>query len=299
MLEEEQIAQIRRFNRCVARRIGALEDRYLGQKRPLGEARILFEVGRGCTSVSELRGRLELDSGYLSRLLRSLETQGLVRTIAGSSDRRYRTVRLTRRGQRQSRDLDRRSHQLAASLLQPLSARSRRRLATAMAEVEHLLQVSTTRFDRVVSGSSDAQWCLKRYYEELALVFEESFDVDRALPVATGELVPPRGAFLVGNWDGQPIACGAVLTLEPGVGYIKRMWVAPRARGVGLGKRLLLALEEQARHLGHSCVRLETNRALTAAIEMYRACGYREVAPFIDEPYADHWFEKNLPAAPE
>jgi ribosomal protein S18 acetylase RimI-like enzyme len=74
----------------------------------------------------------------------------------------------------------------------------------------------------------------------------------------------------------------------------KRMWVAPRARGLGLGRRLLAELERHARDAGVHTLRLDTNRALKEAIGLYRAAGYVEIARFNEEPHADHWFARSL-----
>src|SRR5947199_7649671 len=127
-MTEAMVDQVRRFNRVVAERVGALDDRFLGRKRPLGEARVLWEVGRGGCEVRLLRARLGLDSGYLSRLLRSLEAAGLVRVAAGAGDRRVRVARLTAAGRRERAALDRRSDELARSLLTPVSSKQRDRL---------------------------------------------------------------------------------------------------------------------------------------------------------------------------
>src|ERR671929_1471117 len=94
----EDVARVRRFNRIVTQRVGALDDRFLARDRPLGEARLLWEIGEDGCDVRELRARLDLDSGYLSRLLRSLEAAGLVVVEAGEADRRLRTARLTDSG---------------------------------------------------------------------------------------------------------------------------------------------------------------------------------------------------------
>ena len=107
-------------------------------------------------------------------------------------------------------------------------------------------------------------------------------------------MAPPNGAFLVATIEGEPVACGAVKTIDPGVGSLKRMWVAESTRGLGLGRRLLALLEEEARALGLVALRLETNRALEEAIRLYRSAGYVEVAAFNADPYAHHWFEKRL-----
>ena len=141
--------------------------------------------------------------------------------------------------------------------------------------------------------SSATQHCLKRYYAELEQRFAEGFDPDKSVLHSLGEFAPPRGAFLVMRIAGDPVGCGGLTPLGDAA-YLKRMWIAPAARGLGLGRRLLAALEEKARSLGYNTVKLETNKALAEAQQLYRSCGYREVAPFNDEIYAHHWFEKPL-----
>src|SRR5690349_3209994 len=133
------VARVRRFNRTVTQRVGALDERYLARDRPLGEARVLWEIGKQGCEVRALRARLDLDSGYLSRMLRSLERTGLVRVVADRRDRRVRTVHLTAKGAAERAVLDRRSEALARSFLAPLDGDARRRLVAAMAEVERLL----------------------------------------------------------------------------------------------------------------------------------------------------------------
>ncbi|HKN93229.1 MAG TPA: MarR family transcriptional regulator, partial [Thermoleophilaceae bacterium] len=134
----DAVAQVRRFNRVVTQRVGALDDHFLSRDRPLGEARLLWEIGPDGCEVRALRSRLGLDSGYVSRLLRSLEADGLVTVGQSAHDRRVATAQLTRRGLKERALLDRRSDTLAASLLEPLSDRQRDRLVTAMGEVERL-----------------------------------------------------------------------------------------------------------------------------------------------------------------
>jgi GNAT superfamily N-acetyltransferase len=133
-----------------------------------------------------------------------------------------------------------------------------------------------------------------QYFDELSRRFEWGFDPARSVPADDADMLPPRGAFLVATVEGEPVACGAVKTIAPGVGSLKRMWVADSVRGLGLGRRVLTALEYEARALGLVTLRLETNRALVEAIRLYRTAGYVEVPPFNDDPYANHWFEKRL-----
>src|SRR5215208_6197806 len=138
-MPEAIVEQVRRFNRTVTERVGALDDHFLGLERPLGEARVLWEIGPDGCEVRLLRSRLGLDSGYLSRLLRSLETAGLVEVTASESDRRIRIARLSAAGIAERATLDERSDDLARSLLDPLSSEQRERLVAAMRDVERLL----------------------------------------------------------------------------------------------------------------------------------------------------------------
>jgi DNA-binding MarR family transcriptional regulator/N-acetylglutamate synthase-like GNAT family acetyltransferase len=290
----EHIAHVRRFNRLVTQRAGALDDHFLGRDRPLGESRVLFEIGPAGADLRDLRSRLGLDSGYLSRLVQSLASAGLVTLRSGPDDERVRRADLTPAGRTEVEEMDRRSDQAAEAILAPLTEPQRERLVAAMAEVHRLLQAAGARIERVDPASQAARRCVAQYVAELADRFEGGFDPGRSIPADDAELRPPAGAFLVASIDGEPVACGAVKSISPGVGSLKRMWVAGSVRGLGFGRRMLAALESQARELGLTTLRLETNRALVEAIRLYRSSGYAEVAPFNTDPYADHWFEKHL-----
>jgi GNAT superfamily N-acetyltransferase len=207
-------------------------------------------------------------------------------------DRRVRTAVLTPAGAAERRVLDRRSDALAASFLEPLGDADRRRLVDAMAEVEKLLTVAMLDFSTRDPDHPDAQHCLREYFAELDRRFDLGFDPSRTVPAR--EFRAPGGLFLVASLRSEPIACGALKFHGKGPADIKRMWVADSARGLGIGRRLLAELEARAARHGCRRVRLETNRALTEAIAMYRSAGYVEVAPFNDEPYAHHWFDKPL-----
>jgi DNA-binding MarR family transcriptional regulator/GNAT superfamily N-acetyltransferase len=293
-MERTAIDQVRRFNRAVTQRIGALDETFLARGRPLGQARLLWEIGPDGRDVRDLRSRLDLDSGYLSRLLRSLQDDGLVTIEVNAADGRLRTARLTAAGQAERAELDRRSDEAAASLLGPLSAPQRSRLVSAMAEVERLLAASAVQVGVRDPRHPDARYCLRAYVEELSGRFDSGFDPARSISAADHEMTPPAGLFLVATLHTEPVGCGA-LKLHPGApAEIKRMWVAPSVRGLGLGRRLLAELEARAAAHGVRVLRLETNRALGEAIGLYRAAGYREVTAFNDEPYAHHWFEKSI-----
>jgi DNA-binding MarR family transcriptional regulator/GNAT superfamily N-acetyltransferase len=292
-MHESAVEQVRRFNRVVTQRVRALDERFLDRDRPLGQSRLLWEVGEGGADVRALRARLDLDAGYLSRLLRSLEAAGLVITTPHAADARIRTVRLTAAGLAEREQLDRLSDQGAAALLEPLDDPQRERLLTAMREVERMLTASRLEIGIVDPDDDRAVRCLQAYTAELARRFAGGFDPGRSISASASELRQPAGLILLVTLDSEPAGCGAV-KFHPGrPSEIKRMWIAPAARGIGAARRLLVTLEEHAA-TSHPLVRLETNDALSEALALYRSSGYREVAPFNSEPYADHWFEKRL-----
>jgi DNA-binding MarR family transcriptional regulator/GNAT superfamily N-acetyltransferase len=293
-MQAGQITRVRSFQRLVTKRAGALEDHFLGRDRPLGESRVLYEIGTAGADLRELRDRLELDSGYLSRLVQSLAGKGLVALRPGEEDERVRRAELTAAGRAELEEMNRRSDEAARAVLAPLSTDQRARLVEAMAEVERLLRVSSVRIERVDPRSSEARWCVARYFDELGRRFKQGFEPGQSIPAEDDEMVPPVGVFLVATLEGEPIGCGAVKTIAAGVGSLKRMWVAQSGRGLGLGRRLLAALEQEARKLGLGTLRLETNRTLAEAIALYRSAGYAEVPAFNADPYAHHWFEKRL-----
>lgn len=297
-MDAAMVEQVRRFNRLVTQRVGALNDRYLARDRPLGEARLLWEIGPEGRDLRSLRTQLGLDSGYLSRLLRALEEAGMVTVGPKDSDRRIRTARLTLSGAAERSVLDRRSDDLAVSLLAPLDECRRTRLVAAMAEVERLMTAAMIEVAPVDPADPTARWCLRSYFAELGRRFATGFDPSRTAPVPEDEVRPPAGLMLLASLQGGPIGCGSLRFRDGGIAEIKRMWVAESARGLGVGRRLLSDLEAHAASHGARTVRLDTNASLVEAISMYRSAGYTEVAPFNDEAYAHHWFEKRIGARP-
>jgi DNA-binding MarR family transcriptional regulator/GNAT superfamily N-acetyltransferase len=293
-MTEAMVDQVRRFNRTVTERVGALNDRFLGLERPLGEARLLWEIGLGGCEVRLLRSRLGLDSGYLSRLLRSLEADGLVEVAVSESDRRIRVARLTAAGRAERAALDERSNQLARSLLEPLSSPQQERLVAAMGEVERLMTAGSVEIEGVDPEHPDAQYCLAEYVAELNRRSERGFDPTVGATALPHEVRPPAGEFFVAYLHGEPIGCGAVKHHAGAPAEIKRMWIDPAARGLGLGRRLLETLEACALAGGARVAHIETSSVLSEALALYRSAGWVEVPAFNDEPFADHWLEKEL-----
>jgi GNAT superfamily N-acetyltransferase len=142
----------------------------------------------------------------------------------------------------------------------------------------------------------DAQACLNSYYAELDERFDTGFDPAQSRPLPLAEMRPPLGLLLIARLHGEPIGCGGLKFHGSDAAEIKRMWVARSTRGLGVGRRLLAEIEARAREHGAPAVQLDTNGTLIEAIAMYRSSGYVQIDAFNDEPYATHWFEKQLSA---
>jgi DNA-binding MarR family transcriptional regulator/GNAT superfamily N-acetyltransferase len=293
-MRDPRVDQVRSFNRAVTQRVGALSDKFLARDRPLGQSRVLWEIGTEGCEVRSLRSRLGLDSGHASRLLHALESAGLVTVAPSESDRRIRIARLTASGLAERALLDRRSDDLASSILAPLDAGDRGELVGAMRTVTRLLTTAAVEIRAADPTGRDARRCIRAYFAELDRRSESGFDPSAGISAEPHELTPPSGVFLIAYLRGEPVGCGAVKHHPDAPSELKRMWVAESARGLGIGRRLLAELEAVAARSGASVARLETNRALVEAIAMYRSAGYDEVPAFNDEPFAHHWFEKRL-----
>jgi len=296
-MESDLIKQVRQFNRAVTQRVGALQDSYLSRGRPLGEARLIFEIGEGGRDVRDLRGDLNLDSAYLSRLLRSLEKQDLVVVERSPDDARVRRAVLTPKGKQEFRAYDEQSDRLAASMLQPLDCAQQAELVAAMTRVRRLLDAARTTIVIVDPSSPDARWCLQQYFGELQVRFEKGFDANAGTPAEEAEMTQPSGCFLVAQRDGQAIGCAALRRLDDETAEVKRMWTAPSVRGQGIASRMLRHLELMAHAMGYSKLRLDTNRVLKDAQSLYLRHGFVEIERYNDNPYAHFWFEKSLTAA--
>src|SRR6185437_241081 len=219
---------------------------------------------------------------------------GLVSVEPSPSDRRVRVARLTRRGRSELQILSRRSDELAASLLDALQPEDRNELVAAMRTVKRLLTVSEIDIRPVDPADDDAQRCIAAYVAELNRRSKRGFDPAKGVSAEPHEMTPPAGLFLVAYRNGDAVGCGGVKHHPGAPSEIKRMWVAENARGLGIARRLLVELERDAVRSGASVATIETGAVLFEAIDLYRSVGYVEVAPFNDEPFADHWFEKRL-----
>ncbi|MDD1536264.1 MULTISPECIES: bifunctional helix-turn-helix transcriptional regulator/GNAT family N-acetyltransferase [unclassified Bradyrhizobium] len=288
----DPISRVRRFNRAVTSAVGALDTSFLGRGRPLGAARVLNAIGHGRTDVAEIRDYLGLDSGLMSRLLRSLEDEGLVETEAHQDDARRRVATLTRSGRREFAAYEALSNAQAEGFLAQHSQREA--LLAAMDLIASTLTRERIALDEMDPRSEQARHCLGEYYAELGRRFKHGFDVSQSRDPDAKDMRRPRGTFIVAMSDTLPIGCVGLKGTDHGYAEIKRLWVAPAARGLRLGKRLMEAIESTARELGITLLRLDTNSALPEAGQLYRSTGWREIPRFNDDPYPDLFFEKRL-----
>ncbi len=288
----DPISRVRRFNRAVTSEVGALDTSFLGRGRPLGAARVLNAIGHGRVDVAELRDYLGLDSGLMSRLLRSLEDEGLITTMPHPDDARRRIARLTRAGRHEFNAYEAMSNSQAEGLLARHSQPEA--LLAAMDLIAAAFGRNRIGVEEVDPRGDAARYCLGEYYGELARRFERGFDVSLSRDPDATDMISPRGAFLVAISDGLPLGCVGLKGSASELAEIKRLWVAPSARGLGLGRRLMAAAEDAARNLSIKILRLDTNSALPEAGQLYRSTGWTEIDRFNDDPYPDVFFEKLL-----
>jgi DNA-binding MarR family transcriptional regulator len=287
------LARIRRFNRAVTRETGAMEESFLGRGRPLGAARVLWAIGEDGRDVADLRAELALDSGLLSRLLRGLQAEGMAEMDPDPTDRRRRRATLTAKGQAERAEYDRLNDQMAEGML-ARAPRHRDALLAAMDLVA--VTLNSDRIDILPADPTDsaARACLAAYF---ALLAEKIAGISAAHvpdPDPDAPLFrPPQGAFLLAWCDRLPVGCVSLKPLEPGVAEVKRLWIDPAARGLGLARRLMRSVEDAARDLGYRSLKLDTNAALTEAIALYERSGWTPTAPYTGFP-ATHWFCKPL-----
>lgn len=199
--------------------------------------------------------------------------------------------RLLELHQRLKSVLERRS-----TALDELDTKTRAQLDGVTVQMTRLLAAAGARVHALDPNSAAAQRCVAAYLDELGQLFPTGFQPSDARPDDAQQFCPPGGCFLGVYIDDQVVGCGAVRALDTGVGEIKRMWIDPAWRGLGLARRLLAALESAATQLGHARIRLDTSEHLPAARGLYLSCGYREIPAYNANPYAHHWFERVLRA---
>ncbi|MEX6505235.1 GNAT family N-acetyltransferase [Jiella sp. M17.18] len=291
-MSHDPVSRFRRFSRAVTSEVGALDESFLGRGRPLGVARVLNAIGHGRTDVAAVRDYLGLDSGLMSRLLRQLEDEGLIETQPHPEDARRRVAQLTETGAAEFQAYERLSDERAETLLAVHPHPEA--LLAAMDLVASALGRERIAIEEADPRHDDSRYCLGEYYAELGRRFARGFDVSLSRDPEARDMIRPRGVFLLAMSDGLPIGCVGLKGSGGDSGEIKRLWVSPAARGLGLARRLMGAAETAATSLGVAVLRLDTNSALPEAVQLYRRTGWTEIDRFNDDPYPDIFFEKRL-----
>ena len=277
-----RIDAVRRFNRLYTRRIGALHQGYMGSPFPLPQARVLYELGqRGECTASELGGDLDLDGGYLSRLLQGLRRQGMVQGEAAKEDARRVRLSLTARGRKAYLQLDSRSRDLVAGMLQELAAPDRAKLVGALQTVEGVLEKGRGPEKRIVLRAhrpGDMGWVVhahgRLYFDERG--WDERFEALVADIAAAfiKNFDPKRERCWIAEMDGEPVGSVFVVKESNAVAKLRLLLVEPKARGRGLGRRLVEGCIAFARAQGYRKLVLWTQSNLVAARRIYQACGF-------------------------
>jgi DNA-binding MarR family transcriptional regulator/GNAT superfamily N-acetyltransferase len=303
---EDRIATVRRFNRFYTRQIGVLRRNFLDSPYSLAEARVLYEIarGQGATTASDIGRALDLDAGYLSRLLRNFEKRGLIRRTASPRDARQSHLALTPRGRQAFAPLEQRSQRDTAAMLEKLKAADQARMIAAMNTIETLLDEtpaapSTDRAYRLrgpVPG--DFGWIVKRHAELYAQEYgwTEPFEGVCAQIVAdfANKNDPQRERCWIAEMAGEPIGCVFLVADSATVARIRLLLVDPKARGLKLGTHLVDECIGFARSAGYQKITLWTHSVLTAARHIYQKAGFtltssEQRVSFGKPVVSEHW----------
>jgi DNA-binding MarR family transcriptional regulator/N-acetylglutamate synthase-like GNAT family acetyltransferase len=279
-------ARVRRFNRFYTRRIGLLDAGHLHTPFSLAEARVLYEVAHlDHPTASTLIDTLDLDAGYLSRLLRGFRQRGLLTARPSADDRRRRHLALTPRGRKAFGQLDARATDAVAGMLERLSAPERDRLLASLDTVEALLDDAAPAAPAVALRApepGDLGWVVQRHGELYAEEYGWDLSFERLVAKIVGEFAAadsgPANRCWIATLDGQRAGCVFLMPgAAPGVGKLRLLLVEPWVRGHGLGGRLVATCIAAAKEAGHHTLTLWTNDVLTAARRLYERAGFRLV----------------------
>ena len=280
-----RIEAVRRFNRFYTRRIGALQHGYMGSPFPLPQARVLYEIGqRGECTASALGAELDLDLGYLSRLLQALRRQGMVQGVAAKEDARRVRLSLTAKGRKAYQQLDGRSRDLVAGMLGKLPAPDQARLVQALGTVEGVLQSNPNPESSVslrAHRPGDMGWIVERH----AVLYHEQDGWGAPFEALVAGIVkdflenfdPARERCWIAERDGERVGCVFVVKQSASVAKLRLLIVEPSARGAGLGRRLVDECIAFARAKGYRKLVLWTHAHLLAARSIYKAAGFKRL----------------------
>jgi DNA-binding MarR family transcriptional regulator/GNAT superfamily N-acetyltransferase len=283
-MPEDRVAAVRAFNRFYTARIGVLRDGLLRTPHSLTEARVLYELGqRDVTEVADLRRELDIDAGFLSRLLARLQRDGLVDRERSTDDARRQRIRLTEDGTAAFAELDRRSADEIGAVLDALSEDDQKRLVAAMDTVHDVLTHAPPAAGFVLRSPrpGDLGWIVQRHGAHYAQQYgwDEGFEalVARIVADYAHDHDPRREAAWIAEVDGEPAGCVLCVRREDDVAQLRLLLVDPRARVPGIGARLVEECLRFAKRAGYARITLWTNDVLHEARRLYERAGFELV----------------------
>lgn len=274
-----QVDAVRRFNRFYTRRVGALRSGLLGSRFALPEARLVYELGRrGQCTATEIGRELELDAGYLSRLVASLRRRGVVQARRSEQDGRASVLSLTGKGRKAFSQLDARSREEVSAMLGALAEPDQARLVGAMRTIEAVLEKQAPEISLRSHRPGDMGWVVQAHGELYAAEYGwgERFEalVAGIVEKFVNQLEPERERCWIAELDGERVGSVFVVKQSRTVAKLRLLIVEPRARGRGLGKRLVQECIQFARAKGYRRLVLWTQSNLAAARAIYKGCGF-------------------------
>jgi DNA-binding MarR family transcriptional regulator/N-acetylglutamate synthase-like GNAT family acetyltransferase len=296
---EEQalcVEAVRRFSRFYTRQVGVLNEGYNGSEFSLTEARIIYELAHlEVATASDLVKALGLDPGYLSRIVKSFEERGLVQRQVSQSDGRQYLLSLTEQGQQRFAELNARSRTDMGHMLSALTARQQKRLIAAMSEIETLLSAEPERSAPYIlrpHQPGDIGWAVQKHGELYAQEygFDETFE---ALAAEIGakflrDFDPKKERAWIAEKDGENIGCVFLVKQSDEIAKLRMLLVDPKARGLGVGKRLVEECVRFARNRGYRKITLWTNDILATACHIYKNSGFKLVAEERHRSFGHH-----------
>lgn len=287
---DQRIAAIRAFNRFYTNRIGVVRDRILTSRFSLTEARVLYELANAeeAPTAGSIGAMLDLDAGYLSRILRRFETDGLLTRAPAPEDRRRVTLCLTQAGRDAFAPLDQMARQDAETLLARLPEPAQEELVTALRRTESLLGNRTRPAWTLRSPRpGDIGWVVSRH----GALYAEEYGFDARFEALVAQVAgtflathdPARERCWIAEADGTRLGSVFLVRESDDLARLRLLIVEPSARGLGIGRHLVETCVQEARALGYRRMTLWTNDILVAARAIYRAQGFRLTA---SEPHS-------------
>jgi DNA-binding MarR family transcriptional regulator/GNAT superfamily N-acetyltransferase len=278
---DDQVATMRAFNRLYTNLIGVLRDGYLGSPYSLTEARLIFELGQRDTSeVAGLRRGLDIDAGYLSRILSRFEGDRLITRRRSDSDGRRQVIALTDAGRALQAELDAQAADQIGAVLAGLEEPSRRRVVACMQEITGVLSGESRPRAYLLRAprAGDMGWVVQRqaagYAEEFG--WDETYEslVARIVADYVDHRDPAREAAWIAEVGGEPVGSVFCLRHDDTTAKLRLLYVDPAARGLGIGSRLVEECMRFARGAGYTDMTLWTNSVLADARRIYERAGF-------------------------